>query len=177
MDFPLTGFDAVHASPPCQGYSVTKSFNPAADSYDKLIAPVRERLEASGVPWVIENVEGAKPHMRSPVTLCGSQFGLTAIWEPWGKVGLRRHRLFESNILIPDPGPHDHSLYAVPVFGHGPSGRKAKIYGLGHSQAERDVMGIDWMTREEINESIPPAYSEYIGEFLIQAVNAVPLAA
>lgn len=172
----LADIAAIHASPPCQGYSVTKSFNPKASSYAQLIPQIRERLEATGLPWVIENVEGAKSEMRSPLTLCGSQFGLTCIWEPWGKVGLRRHRLFESNFLIPDPGPHDHSLLSVPVFGLGPSGKKSKIHGLGHSQAERDVMGIDWMTREEINEAIPPAYTEYIGTYLMDAV-AAPLAA
>jgi DNA (cytosine-5)-methyltransferase 1 len=127
-----------------------------------LLEPVREALQATGLPYVIENVEGAP--LIDAVTLCSSQFGLTCEWPGNGKVALRRHRLFESTFPVPDPGPHDHSLLSVPVYGHGPSGRKARLKGTGHAQAERDVMRIDWMTREEINEAIPPAYTEYVGQ-------------
>jgi DNA (cytosine-5)-methyltransferase 1 len=171
LTFPLDGFDVFHASPPCQGYSVTKSINPHAESYPRLVEPIRDRLKATGKPYVIENVPGSP--LIDPLILCGSQFGLVTWWPGNGRVGLRRHRLFESNILIPDPGPHDHSLLSVPVYGHGPSGKKTPLKGIGHAQAERDVMGIDWMTREEINESIPPAYTYYIGAFLKESVGVL----
>jgi DNA (cytosine-5)-methyltransferase 1 len=157
----LSGYCLIHASPPCQGYSVSRFRHPGKE-YPMLLEPVREALQATGLPYVIENVEGAP--LIDAVTLCGSQFGLTCEWPGNGKVALRRHRLFESTFPVPDPGPHDHSLLSVPVYGHGPSGRKARLKGTGHAQAERDVMRIDWMTREEINEAIPPAYTEYVGQ-------------
>jgi len=31
-------------------------------------------------------------------------------------------------------------------------------------------MGIVWMTKDEINEAIPPAYTEFIGPYLLQQV-------
>lgn len=166
--------DAIHASPPCQGYSVTRYIHPDK-VYPKLIEPLREALERSGKPYVIENVEGAP--LNNAVVLCGSHFGLTCIWPGNGLVGLRRHRLFESNVPIPDPGPHDHSLLSVPVYGHGPSGKRTPLKGIGHAQAERDVMRIDWMTREEINEAIPPAYARYIGRYLLEAASGMSNAA
>lgn len=173
MEWMLAGnsdksFDAIHASPPCQGYSKTRFIHPGKQ-YPKLVEPLREALKATGLPYVIENVEGAP--LIDPVVLCGSHFGLTCVWPGNGLVGLRRHRLFESNAPIPDPGPHDHTLLSVPVYGHGPSGKRTPLKGPGHAQAERDVMRIHWMTREEINEAIPPAYTSYIGGHLLNAVN------
>lgn len=171
LTFPLDGFDVLHASPPCQEYSVTRNLHNT--EYPKLIGPVRARLQAIGVPYVIENVEGARSDMLNPITLCGSQFNLTTWWEGYGRVGLRRHRLFESNVLIPEAGPHDHSLRSVPVYGHGPGGkREAARWPVrkGAAKAAREVMGIDWMTRRELDESIPPAYTEYIGQYLMDAV-------
>lgn len=166
--------DAIHASPPCQGYSVTQSL-PYSKPYPQLVESVRERLEAIGLPYVIENVPRAP--LLNPVTLCGSQFGLVTDWPPWGKVALRRHRLFEAGgFAIADAGPHDHSLYAVPVYGHGPGLSKARRHrpyphGHGALQAAREVMQIDWMTRDELDESIPPAYTRYIGKQLLEAVS------
>jgi DNA (cytosine-5)-methyltransferase 1 len=31
-------------------------------------------------------------------------------------------------------------------------------------------MGIDWMNNAELSQAIPPAYTEYIGQFLMQEV-------
>jgi DNA (cytosine-5)-methyltransferase 1 len=173
LDWMLAGnsdksFDAIHASPPCQGYSKLAVLH-RNRSYPMLIEPVRDRLTATGLPYVIENVEGAP--LINPVVLCGSQFALTCWWPGNGRVGLRRHRLFESNILIPDAGPHDHSLLSVPVYGHGGApGNRKEFRGGGHSQACRDVMRIHWMNREELSEAIPPAYTAYIGWFLKLAI-------
>lgn len=156
----LEDFDFIHASPPCQGYSKLRHVHKDIE-YPELIEPTRELLQETGLPWVIENVEGAP--LIDPITLCGSHFGLSTVWEPYGKVGLRRHRLFESNMPLPDPGPHDHTLLSVPVYGHGPPGGRASLKGPGHAQAAREVMRIDWMQRHELDEAIPPPYAEYIG--------------
>src|SRR6185312_9017301 len=60
VTFPLDGFDAVHASPPCQAYSGMTNCRPGlAADYPELIDVIRERLKAWGSPWVIENVAGS----------------------------------------------------------------------------------------------------------------------
>lgn len=82
-----SAFDVIHASPPCQGYS-TQTADPSR--HPRLIERVREMLVATGLQYVVENVEGARRAMRDPVRLCGSSFGLD----------LRRHRHFESNVVI-----------------------------------------------------------------------------
>ena len=163
----LATFDAIHASPPCQAYTALTSRTGTGHEWPQLIEPVREMLEATGRPYVIENVEGAPLH--NPITLCGTAFeGLRVI----------RHRLFESNVglLAPPCGPHPlcHTL-----------DKRKRHYGLtdewtdyvsvnggGNSTvaAARDAMGIDWMTKAELNESIPPAYTEHIGKQLLAHV-------
>lgn len=152
---------AIHASPPCQRYSAMSRCRPGlADTYPDLIAPVRERLLHTGKPYVIENVEGAP--LRADLMLCGSMFDCVTTWEPYGHVGLRRHRIFESNVPLTAPKPCNHALPSVAVYGGGPSAHK-KLKGKGHAQAQREVMGIDWMTRGELNESVPPCYTGWIG--------------
>lgn len=169
----LASFDAIHASPPCQGYSCTKSVNPHANKYPKLIEPLRELLRQTGLPYVIENVEGAKREMVNPTILCGTQFGLRSEFNGC-PVHLRRHRCFETNWKLDDPGPHDHSGYAFPVFGHGPGMAQNPHFGGGKGAAamSRLLMGVDWTNRKELDESIPPAYTEYIGGQLLQYVRA-----
>jgi DNA (cytosine-5)-methyltransferase 1 len=84
--------DVIHASPPCQAYSDLQKQNKR--DYPALIEEVRELLEDTGLPYVIENVDGAP--LRDPVTLCGTMFpGLRVI----------RHRLFEANWPLVAP-PH-----------------------------------------------------------------------
>ena len=113
--------------------------------------------------------------MRDPVTLCGSQFGMRSEFNGENAY-LRRHRLFEYNFEIPDPGPHDHSGYAFPVFGHGPGGsQNPYLRGKGAAAMARQLMGIDWMRRKDLNESIPPAYTEYIGNHMMRAVEAASI--
>lgn len=113
-----------------------------------------------GLPWVIENVVGAP--LREPALLCGRMFGLPLI----------RHRLFESSVMLwPLPGhPRHIGLVgrgeAVTVAGHG--GDNAK--GHGGRAHKRAAMGIDWMDDAELNEAIPPAYTEWIGAQLLRAV-------
>ncbi len=154
-------WDAIHASPPCQGYSAMSNSRPEIDGkYPRLIEPVRELLQATGLPYVIENVPGAKNEMRDPVTLCGQMFGLE----------LYRHRLFESNTWIEQP---EHPAHTVPASkaGHWKPGTVMSVAGHVSPIAKaREVMGIDWMTRDELAESIPPAFTEHVGSYLLLAV-------
>jgi DNA (cytosine-5)-methyltransferase 1 len=158
------GFDAIHASPPCQNYSrMHGSTGP------DLIGPTRELLEATGLPYVIENVEGAPLH--EPRLLCGSMFDLD----------VERHRLFETNWPLPDHDwPCRHGIWAprFDVQDHGKryKSRVVPVYGSGGGKAAEHwpaAMGIDWMTRSELAEAIPPAYTEHIGRFLLEHLEAV----
>jgi DNA (cytosine-5)-methyltransferase 1 len=157
----FAGFDAVHASPPCQGYSAMSSCRPGlAETYPLLIEPVREMLEASGLPYVIENVVGAP--LKNPIELCGQMFGLD----------LYRHRLFESNVPLTAP-EHPTHVKAASRAGHWEPGTVMSVAGhVAPMKVARDVMGMDWTTRAELVEAIPPAYTEHIGRQLVAYLRA-----
>lgn len=160
-------FDAIHASPPCQGYSTQTADR---SRHQRMIPEVRELLEATGKPYVIENVEGARRELVDPVRLCGSSFGLD----------LRRHRYFESNVGLVAP-PCDHA-WQTPRFRSLDqrqinAGRLASVVGVhGHINYPGEfplrcaAMGIDWMTNDELVEAIPPAYTRHLGAQLLQHV-------
>lgn len=156
---------AAHASPPCPRYTtLAKGTNDNVDDYPDLIGPTRQLLIELGIPYVIENVPSAP--LQSPIMLCGEMFGLDVI----------RHRLFESNILIMAP---DHPQHRGRVAGyrHGEwfDGPYFAVYGNGGGKGSltqwQAAMGIDWITtKDSLADAIPPAYTEYIGAHLIQAI-------
>jgi DNA (cytosine-5)-methyltransferase 1 len=169
LKFPLEGFNAIHASPPCQGYlnerfRVTPSGHVRAD-HPRLIDQIRIRLEASGLPYVIENIPAARPWLREPIQLCGSSFGLA----------VRRHRLFESNAPMMAL-PCAHHLQTEPRYAtqfrpkdrQNPLSCVVQVYGNGKGAMHWPAaMGIDWMQRMELAQAIPPAYTEHIGRYLL----------
>jgi DNA (cytosine-5)-methyltransferase 1 len=159
----LKSFDAIHASPPCQSYSDLAKRNGNGHEWPRLIEPVREMLIKVGKPYVIENVEGAP--LRNPAVLCGTMFkGLRVL----------RHRLFESNfpIIVPPHGKHPRChTFDKRKSQYGKTNDMidfVSVNGGGNCSiaAARDAMGIDWMNKGELNEAIPPAYTEYIGKQL-----------
>jgi DNA (cytosine-5)-methyltransferase 1 len=160
----LEDFAAFAASPPCQKYSrVNRRQHMQGRDYPDLINPVRELLEASGKPYVIENVEGAP--LISPAMFCGTSFNLPN----------RRHRIFESSILILGPACR-HELFREKKYPtcyqtKGQARKKSSVVQVyGNTQGSKlwpAAMGIDWkMTRRELSQAIPPAYTEYIGRQL-----------
>lgn len=163
----LTTFNAIHASPPCQSYSDLAKRNGNADAWPRLIDPVRSMLALSGLPYVIENVEGAP--LRDPVMLCGTMFK---------ELRVLRHRLFEANftILTPKHGPHPkvHTFdKRKSHFGKTNDMRDfVQVTGGGNCTiaAARDAMGIDWMTKNELNEAVPPAYTRFLGKQLMDHI-------
>ena len=167
-DHPLGRFDVIHASPPCQGYSVTASLHDA--EYPELVDDVRWYLERIGLPYVIENVVGAP--LRNATRLCGSSFGL----------GVRRHRLFETSPVMIGAPQCAHHLQPEPIDvtgTGGPSGAPRSPGGGLHRKPRnlahaREVMGIDWMTRPELSEAVPPAFTEWIGSQLAHLQAEVP---
>jgi DNA (cytosine-5)-methyltransferase 1 len=166
-------FDAIHASPPCQGHSsmkflprnkASRAVHEAADAIPDLRTSLRKISEATGAPWIIENTPLAP--LTNAVVLCGTQFGLKVY----------RHRVFESNIV----------LFGLPHAPHkdawGSSGLKTResrngfMMVCGAMSREKfrkcaTAMGIDWMTRAELVNAIPPAYTEFLGRQLINALN------
>lgn len=167
--WPMRHYDVIHASPPCQAYSkMSNVYKDAEEKYPKLIEPVREALQATGLPYVIENVPGAP--LKDYVQLCGSQFGLR-VFHNGRTYELRRHRGFETNwpllALV-----CNHGLPHFPVYGDSRPSHRPDLAGPGFAAAARTVMGIDWMRRRELSESIPPAYTEYVGTQLRQYLEA-----
>ena len=156
-------FDVIHASPPCQAYSRSRN-NGAAKPCPMLVPDVRACLQQTGRPWVIENVEGAPLHF--PVLICGAYFGL-------GIAGydLPRHRLFESSHLIMVPPCQHRRGRTIGIYGGGTNQAHRQKLGRNIREAEkRSAMGIDWMTRKELTQAIPPAYTEWIGRRLLECL-------
>lgn len=169
-------YDAIHASPPCQAYSsLAATLTPRQlAGYPKLIDPVRELLEASGKPYIIENVVGAP--LRDPVLLCGSMFDLVAEDVDGGLLRLERHRLFESNVPLMQPEVHVHDprREVAGIYGGGTSRRGGKGSTRGGYTptlpVRQKLMGVKHMTQLGLSEAIPPAYTEYLGKQLIRHV-------
>ena len=149
-------FDAIHASPPCQRYSVMSRNH---TEHPDLYAPTRELLLASGQPWIIENVIGA-PYGYGFV-LCGSMFNLV----------VRRHRNFETSWLHLMGLRCDHAKQGRPITVTGNGGSSPRRHSHKGIKAEwPDYMGMAWATPKECTQAIPPAYTEYIGHELIKAL-------
>jgi C-5 cytosine-specific DNA methylase len=161
-DLDYDGFAAIHASPPCQRWS-SKTTN--GDGHPDLITPLRPLLKATGLPYVIENVEGAP--LDNPIMLCGSSFGL----------GVERHRLFESNVpLMASPCAHGQQPKRYRLYDHGRwyLSRIVHVFGTGGGKGRehwQEAMGIDWTNdTDELREAIPPAYTELVGHQLLQHI-------
>jgi hypothetical protein len=150
------GFDLIHASPPCQKFSITANLARAqgkqASDID-LLTPLRPILKAIWKPYVIENVKGAP--LINPITLCGSTFNL----------GVRRHRLFESNLPLVDHGKCRHKEQGRPVGVYYSIGDEIPQGGKTAETLEQgqEAMGIEWMPWSSLKEAIPPEYSLWIG--------------
>lgn len=172
----LADFAVIAASPPCQRYSITNAARQA--DYPDLIGPVRDMLKASRKPYVIENVVGAP--LDNPVELCGCMFDLKARDDDGIMLHLQRARLFESNMPLIQP-EHDHSEHEWVGGCYGGARRdkyEAKyVRKGGYVPANKAVveayMGIDWMTWKGLHQSIPPAYTEFIGQQLLAQIGRV----
>jgi DNA (cytosine-5)-methyltransferase 1 len=157
----VSSFSVIHASPPCQDYS--KALRHMAAPQPRLIEPVRDALVRIGLPWVIENVEGAPIPKSSDlfgshgIQLCGTSFGLK-VW---------RHRLFESSVpmVAPDCEHKGHAMNP-----HNVAGRRRIYAEFGKQDPEilwKREMGVEWMGRYEAREAVPPVFTEWIGNRLM----------
>jgi DNA (cytosine-5)-methyltransferase 1 len=172
MTYPIGGFDAIHASPPCQAYSTLTGSGRL--SHPDLYVPTRDRLIESGVPYVIENVIGA-PYSHG-IVLCGSMFEADRSVE-W----VQRHRNFETSWYMFQPScDHEGRPRPSTITGGRINGRmiRTKAYEAKHSK-KPDVddfpafMGMPWATPWEATQAIPPAYTEWIGTQLLSVLAVV----
>lgn len=150
----LGPLDAVHASPPCQWASRATAWRGRRADHVNLIPPTRDMLFAAGLPYIIENVQEARGHLRNPLLLCGSMFG----------IAVERHRYFETNWPVWQPASCAH--VGLLAFDHG---------GTATESEYRAAMGCEWMTVHEARQAIPPAYTEWIGLRLTAILTANPV--
>ena len=171
LDF-LQSFDFIHASPPCQAYSRAALCAWGEKSLTNHLPIVREYLQRSGVPYIIENVAGSP--LDSPIILCGSMFGLK----------VRRHRLFESNLNLICDLKCNHKEQGKPIGVYGSMGDTVKgtcsktgkiVFGGSTAntiEEAREAMGIDWLNWGDLTQAIPPAYTKYLGNQVMRFLNA-----
>lgn len=168
-------FDFIHASPPCQAYSYASAkHRNAGKEYSDLVLKTRIILDlihdVYAIPFVIENVVGAP--LRKDLVLCGEMFRETH------GLNVVRHRLFECSFPVLQP---EHRTHLKPIKREAKDGTGRTVQrsqyccvaghgGEGNSFSHADwstAMGIHWMTKQELCQAIPPAYTEYImGQFL-----------
>lgn len=166
-------YDAVHASPPCQAKTTMsnrwRGAGGKADSHPDLLLPTWAILDDATVPVVIENVPGyGTDALPLPwIKLHGAMFGL----------GVHRPRIFWSNRLILEPSPQRSTVDPVGVYGKAHDGRLlfrradgTEQHAAASLEQARAAMGIDWMEWRELAEAIPPAYTEFIGAQLLDAI-------
>lgn len=169
LEADVRDFDFIWASPPCQAFSqMTPRATRAA--HQDLVEPTRDKLRRSGLPYIIENVE--RSPLRDPVKLDGAMFGL----------GVIRIRWFESPVFLMTPRPVRRAACVADwcsVFGNGSgptrraNGKSTFVSpGLNNLPAWKRAMGIDWMTRRELTQAIPPAYSEFLARQVLQSLKA-----
>ncbi|MFF0030266.1 SAM-dependent methyltransferase [Streptomyces avermitilis] len=147
-------FDFIHASPPCQHDSECQRLQ--GNTHPDLIAPTRTALEATGRPWVMENVRGAAAKLRGPVMLCATMFGLDNY----------RHRFFETGggFTLEQPQHAGHTVPQAKMGRPVPPGHYGQFVGnFSGVDLARRVLGVPWMNRDGIRECIPPAYTEHVG--------------
>lgn len=150
LDYIKSHYHLIHASPPCQRWCAGSNL----DMHEDLITPLQPILQSLGIPYIIENVKWTPlkppPNLSKPLELCGSMFGL----------GTYRDRWFETNFDVVQPHHPKHVA---------PEEMKQIVGRFGDVEAGAWAMGINWMTRDELTQAIPPAYTGYIGTFALAA--------
>lgn len=167
-------YDAIHASPPCQYYTRGNARQRAVDTskWPRSIPPIREALESTGRPYILENVEDAAWDMVDPITLCGCMFSLSTIDADGVRIHLKRPRLFETNWGLTAPRDCNHDGVEWWAGSYGGARRdkyEAKFVRKGgYVPREKSVvmalLGIEHnMTWNGLFECLPPAYTEWVG--------------
>lgn len=155
----LSDFDAIHASPPCQAY--TRAGHVHKKEHPDMIPATRLGLRRLALPYVIENVEGSP--LQGDLMLCGTMFGLNC----------RRHRIFETTL------PMMLAPYTCRCAGRAVTGELLNYHNTAqrnlylekhpdtHKIAFGKALGVEWMSFDEAQEAIPPAYTEFVGRRML----------
>ena len=188
----LADYDLIWASPPCQRYTnIWLGQEYMRDRYPNLIPATRALLQSSGVPWVIENVPGAP--LRADVVLTGAVFGLDIVRKRLFEVQgfeppfilLQEH--FQKTVSNGDlacvAGQGANNAWNVrrkadkrasqakaTKWRHLPEDLKTRLRERNSVAGWGEAIGIDWMTRDELREAVPPAYAEFIARRAIEAM-------
>jgi len=160
-EYPLDGFDAIHASPPCKGHTGMRWAD--GDTRWMLRHTLDRLAESSARLWVVENVMSAYNN-RPCIRVCGSGLGCVA---HGSRLFLSRHRKFWCNVEIKEPPCNcgwyrKHGYRVAGIYGHGPNGSRYANEAIVNTAMRRRIMGIDWMLRDELSDAIPPAYTRYL---------------
>jgi len=165
------GADVIHASPPCRAYTKARGSAKGRYQHPDLVAEVRVELEKLGKPYVIENVPGAPLLPEATVLLCGAMFGMR----------IYRHRLFEIGHVsqaVWDAialGAIRHPEHVVPVAKMGRPVKTDEFASLVGNfsglELARRVMGMPWANQDGIRQAVPPAYTRFLGKYLITNPN------
>lgn len=168
-------FDAIHASPPCQRYSITNAARQA--DYPDLIAPTRDALNATGKPWVIENVVGAPLINATALTWPMFYEPGSVLDDDDTPLTMLRERRFESNIPLTAPTPRTIPTGSQIAGSYGGARRdKLEARTIRHGgyvpakHVQERLLGIDWMTQHGLYQSLPPVYTEWVGLLLRQHI-------
>jgi DNA (cytosine-5)-methyltransferase 1 len=170
-EWDLSRFAAVHASPPCQDHSETRILG-GGHGTGWMLRATLERLRGTGIPWIVENVDGAALARQDDLfganglELCGCMFpGLRGL--------IYENRLFETSFPVPQPS-HVKHLWPQTKMGRPPKpGECMQVTGHFADAGEgRRRMSAEWMTRDGLAQAIPPAYAEYLGGVLLERIAA-----
>lgn len=176
----LERFAVVTASPPCRDHSPLVSIHGEAGT-GYLLAATRELLSRWGGPYVIENVENARRKMINPLMLCGTEFDLTVIDQDGDRRWVKRHRLFESNVPLRRKASCQCRARPIGgVYGRGGGAPRVRVIASGGSRggyqlaaaSARRALGVPWMNRDSAAQSIPPAYTEWLGRQLLRSLSS-----
>jgi DNA (cytosine-5)-methyltransferase 1 len=138
----LSGFDAVHVSPPCQHKANVTRWRGSQAAHPDVLTPVLALLGPLAIPWVVENVPEALPTWD--LLLCGSNFGLQ----------VKRHRGFRFGNWA--------GFDLLPPCQH----RGLRPFMHKDERAYADAMGCTWMSKTEARQAVPPDYTRFIGKQL-----------
>lgn len=152
----------------CQAFSKTSTLHD--NKHPELIEPTRELLNQIGLPWIMENVVGAP--LIKPIMIEGRHFGMSAPDVDGVMLKLVRPRLFESNfpLLAPTTWFPNPTYITASIYGNGgswsPRWRDSPDrrggYIIGKAVGSK-LLNVDWMTKNELSQCIPPKFCEFVG--------------